>query len=75
MLYSFSLFLFPHIYSRVSENLLSFHLQHKGISRREVRDIIQDMKIYNVNPVDKCVCFNTSGYVILLCGSGVQKNA
>ncbi len=50
---------------RLSENLL---VRNNGKPRREIREMIQDMNIYHIDPIRKHIRFNALGDVVLLQG-------
>jgi len=61
---------------RLSENLLSTMLENGGDSRQKIREIVQEMTLFRINPADKKICFNNSGFVVMLQGIAVlAKNS
>eukprot|EP00957_Ditylum_brightwellii_P212353 15367198-Ditylum_brightwellii.AAC.2 len=59
---------------RLTENLLALHPKYKGTSRRKAREVVHEMTLCSIDPLDKRVCFNTSGVVVLLRGTANIQN-
>ena len=59
--------------SRLSENIL---FRQNGKTRREIRDMIHDMNLFNVDPHHKNICFYNSSdhHVILLKGAAIVRD-
>ena len=59
---------------RLSENMLANQLEHHGKSRRQIRDIVHEMELFNVKADKKMIEFKTKAHVILLQGVAIQNN-
>jgi hypothetical protein len=60
---------------RLAENLLAQNSSGNGKSRRQLREIVHDMNLYNIDPMHKNVCFhNNIGHVIVLQGVAIVRD-
>lgn len=56
---------------RLSENMLT---TLGGKSRRQIRDVVHDMELYCIDPMNKNICFRIDGCVILLQGVAIVRD-
>ena len=56
---------------RLSENILT---RNTGKPRRQIREIVHDMNLYCIDPMNKNIYFYNDGHVILLQGVAIVLN-